>query len=376
VTGVQAMTTTSETESAPAAIELRNLIKTYGTTRALDGVSLKIRAGSFTALLGPSGSGKTTLLNALGGFANLDSGEVIVDGCDVTRAPANRRGVGYVFQDYALFPHMSVEANVAYPLVSRRLPKSEVRERTRRVLELVELERLARRHPTQLSGGQKQRVALARALVYEPSVILLDEPLAALDRRLRESLRDELMQLHARVGCTFVLVTHDQEEALSMADYLVVLRDGRVEQEGTPADVYDIPQTRFVANFLGDCNLLDGTATSDGRLVGGTGVTLADTTSAPHAQAVLRPERLRLVNGDLRADESSIAATVVTQQFVGREVLLRCSSQLGDLLVRVPRTRSDAHAEDASTPGQNIELAWIPRGLHTIPSAAEAETRQ
>ena len=183
---------------------------------------------------------------------------MLVNGVDVSQVPANRRNLGYVFQQYALFPHMTIAENVAFPLVSRGISKSEVRDRTRDVLALVKLADVGKRYANELSGGQQQRIALARALVYEPPVVLLDEPLAALDRRLREALREELQRIHERVGSTFLLVTHDQEEAMSMADYIVVMRNGKVEQQGRPADVYDSPMTDFVANFLGDCNLLEG----------------------------------------------------------------------------------------------------------------------
>lgn len=359
---------TSETHS----IELHGLVKTYGKARALDKVDLRIPKGSFTAILGPSGSGKTTLLNALGGFTDLDEGRVLVNGVDVSRVPANRRNLGYVFQQYALFPHMTIAENVAFPLVSRGVSKAEARERTRDALALVELSDAGKRYASELSGGQQQRIALARALVYEPPVVLLDEPLAALDRRLRESLREELQRIHERVGSTFLLVTHDQEEAMSMADHVVVMRNGKVEQQGTPADVYDNPVTDFVANFLGECNLIEGAVgAAGGPLVHANGIVLAecgDGTVSDRGRAVIRPEMVRLVNDDLGSTETSLRAEVVTQQFVGREVLIRCTSSVGNIMVRVPRTRLNAHAEDATRPGETVTLAWSPHCVRAIPS--------
>lgn len=357
--------------AATPAIELRNLVKRYGATHALDDVSLSISAGSFAAILGPSGSGKTTLLNALGGFAELDGGTIVVNGRDITRVPANKRDIGYVFQQYALFPHMTIAENVAYPLLSRRAGRAEARRKAAEMLAMVELGEMAERYPAALSGGQQQRVALARALVYEPPVVLLDEPLAALDRRLRESLREELRQIHRRAGATFLLVTHDQEEALSMADQIVVMHLGRVEQQGTPAEVYDLPATQFVANFLGDCNLLDGVCDGTALVSEDSGTVLARGSAVPAgggAHAVIRPEMLRLVRGGRIADgESVVDVTVDVQQFMGREVMLRCTSELGPLVARVPRTRLDAHAETATRPDAQVRLGWNPAGVHVIP---------
>lgn len=367
------MTSTDTLVTSGSPIALRGLVKHYGTTRALDDVSLDIPAGSFTAILGPSGSGKTTLLNALGGFVSLDSGVIEVSGVDMAGVEPSKRGFGYVFQQYALFPHMTIAENIAFPLVSRKMNKAEIKKRVGRMLEMVELSHVADRAVNQLSGGQQQRIALARALVYEPDVLLLDEPLAALDRRLRETLRAELRQIHDRVGSTFVLVTHDQEEAMSMADQIVVMRDGRVEQVGTPAEVYDTPATEFVATFLGDCNLLAGTVDSTGDLMGERGLMLARGTGlAPGTPGVatVRPESLRIVRGAPEPNEAVVRAIVDSQQFMGREVLIECTTELGRLQARVPRSRANAHAEEETRPGCTIQLGWTVEDVHVISTAS------
>lgn len=361
----------TSTEITASPIALRGLAKHYGATRALDDVSLDIPAGSFTAILGPSGSGKTTLLNALGGFTTLDAGAIEVSGVDMAGVEPSKRGFGYVFQQYALFPHMTIAENIAFPLVSRKVDRAEIKERVARMLEMVELSHVADRDASQLSGGQQQRIALARALVYEPDVILLDEPLAALDRRLRESLRAELRQVHDRVGSTFVLVTHDQEEAMSMADRIVVMRNGKVEQVGTPAEVYDTPVSEFVATFLGDCNLMRGTVDAAGGLVTEDGLLIARATGLPAGTggvAAIRPEGLRLVRAEVEAAESVVKATVESQQFMGREVLISCSSPVGRLLARVPRSRINAHAEEETRPGCVVQLGWTVDSVHVIES--------
>ncbi len=241
---------------------MRGLTKTYGPVTAVDDVSLDVADGEFLTLLGPSGSGKTTLLMMIAGFTEPTTGEVMVDERAITTTPPERRNFGMVFQGYALFPHMTVVQNVAYPLRVRRTPRNLLREKVRDALALVRLDGLADRLPRQLSGGQQQRVAIARALVFSPDVLLLDEPLGALDRQLRAEVQVELKALHTELGATFVYVTHDQEEALSMSDRVAIVHRGRIEQVGAPEALYERPRTRFVAGFLGRSNFLSGRVAS------------------------------------------------------------------------------------------------------------------
>jgi len=241
-----------------AGLEFRNVSKHYGTVRAVDEVDLQVARGEFLTLLGPSGSGKTTMLMMIAGFIAPTAGRILLDGKDITDRQPEKRNFGMVFQGYALFPHLSVFDNVAFPLKVRRKGADETRDRVRKVLDLVQLHHLADRMPRQLSGGQQQRVALARALVFDPEILLLDEPLGALDRKLRQEVQIELKQLHRRVRTTFIYVTHDQEEALSMSDRIAIVRDGRFVQIGSPDDLYERPGTRFVAGFLGESNFLGG----------------------------------------------------------------------------------------------------------------------
>ena len=249
------------------ALGLRGLTKRYQGTVAIDDLSLDVAAGEFLTLLGPSGSGKTTVLMAIAGFVQPTSGEILLDGRPITALPPEAREFGVVFQGYALFPHMTVAENVAYPLKVRRVPKAERERRVRETLELVQLGHLEDRRPAQLSGGQQQRVALARALVFRPNLLLLDEPLSALDKSLRTELQIELKRLHARIGTTFVNVTHDQEEAITMSDRIAIMRGGRLMQMGSPAELFERPGSRFVAGFLGRSNFLEARVTATGNAV-------------------------------------------------------------------------------------------------------------
>jgi spermidine/putrescine transport system ATP-binding protein len=242
-----------------AAIEVENLVRRFGDMLALDHVSVTIHKGEFFSLLGPSGCGKTTLLRIIGGLDIADEGVVRIDGTDARAIPAHRRPVNTVFQSYALFPHLTVRDNVAFGLRMKKVPKPEIEDRVKRVLDMVEIPKLVDRKPAQLSGGQKQRVALARAIVNEPSVLLLDEPLGALDLKLRKQLQIELLNIQRRVGITFIYVTHDQEEALVMSDRIAVMRAGKIEQMGEAEALYEHPRTRYVSQFLGSCNLFDAT---------------------------------------------------------------------------------------------------------------------
>src|SRR6185437_6491123 len=278
-TDASAMSPDAPAESAPA-IKLSRLRKTFGTVVAVDDLDLEIAAGQFFAMLGPSGSGKTTVLRMIAGFETPDAGTIELGGLDATRQPPFRRDVNTVFQDYALFPHMTVAQNVGYGLRVRRVGKSELRARVAEALELVRLPDHGGRKPAQLSGGQRQRVALARALVNRPRVLLLDEPLGALDLKLREQMQLELKAIQRQVGITFVFVTHDQHEALTLCDRLAVFRDGRIEQLGSAEQVYESPATRFVAEFVGTSNLITGEAAQ--QILGRSG------------SYAVRPEKIRL----------------------------------------------------------------------------------
>jgi len=285
-----------------AAIQLHDLQKRYGDVTALDGVSLDMPAGEFITLLGPSGSGKTTTLNAIAGFLQPDSGHIMVDGSPIEAVPPHKRNIGMVFQNYALFPHMTVSANVAFPLKRRKVGKVELRQRVEESLALVGLDGLHQRYPRELSGGQQQRVALARALVFRPRVLLMDEPLGALDRRLRASLQLEFKRIHQELGITFVYVTHDQDEALVMSDRIAVFNSGTIEQVGTAEQLYERPTTLFVAEFLGDSNVLPGVIANGlaGRRLCGDGYELAlpDGAALPTGSRgvmTVRPERIAVV---------------------------------------------------------------------------------
>jgi len=285
--------------SGSGTVRLEGLTKRYGETAVVDGIDLEIPSGEFFTVLGPSGCGKTTTLRMIAGFEHPDEGAVLLDGADVTRTPAHKRNVNTVFQSYALFPHRTVEENIAFGLRYKRCGRDETRRRVGAAMELVRLGELGARKPSQLSGGQQQRVALARALVLEPPVLLLDEPLGALDARLRVDLQVELKRIQEQLEVTFVYVTHDQDEALTMSDRVAVMRAGRIEQCGTPRDLYEAPATAFVANFLGAANLIPvasrahdgGAALSLGRFE------LRSETATPpdgDAVAMIRPEYVRL----------------------------------------------------------------------------------
>ena len=313
-----------------AAIKLDQVTKTFdGRVMAVDAVTLDIAAGEFFSLLGPSGCGKTTSLRMIAGFEHPDSGRVHVGGRDITDLPVPRRDMGMVFQSYALFPHRTVAENVAFGLRMREVPKPEIERRVAAALAQVALTGFETRKPGQLSGGQQQRVALARALVVEPPVLLCDEPLGALDRKLRQQMQFELKELQKRLGVTLVFVTHDQEEALAMSDRIAVMNGGRVEQVGTPTEIYERPRTRFVADFIGEINILQ----EGGRL------------------RALRPEKIRLV----AAEGARLSGTVETSNYLGGSTLLRVRPTTGpSMLVR------ETHAGERASraPGDAVGLAW------------------
>ncbi|SHG78991.1 ABC transporter ATP-binding protein [Bradyrhizobium erythrophlei] len=284
-------------------IRFDSVSKSFGSTRVVNDLSLRIQAGEFVSLLGPSGSGKTTLLMMLAGFEPVTTGSILLDGERIDHLPPYKRGLGVVFQNYALFPHMTVASNVAFPLDMRSLSKSEISARVRRALDMVQLSAMADRKPNQLSGGQQQRVALARALVFEPGVVLMDEPLGALDKQLREQMQLDIRALHRRLGLTIVFVTHDQSEALTMSDRIAVFNRGSIEQIAPPREIYEFPQTTFVADFIGETNMLRGIvkSRSEGKasvqLAGGISIVVDCIPAVGADQTVLvslRPERIKL----------------------------------------------------------------------------------
>ena len=315
--------------------------------RAVDDVSLTIDAGEFFTLLGPSGSGKTTCLRMIGGFALPTAGRVLIGGSDVTLQPPYARPVNTVFQDYALFPHLSIRDNVAYALMVRKVPRAERERRADELLTLVQLSGVGERRPAQLSGGQRQRVALARALINQPQVLLLDEPLGALDLKLREQMQSELKALQRQLGITFLFITHDQHEALSMSDRIGVFNQGRLEQVGTPQGVYNAPTTRFVAQFVGAANVLDGAAARD-------------LTGRP--AAMLRPERIRL-GAALDARASGVVAEA---QYFGAFTRIKVDTAGVQLQADLP----EGGGSRAPEAGHQVFLHWDERAVHPLALAA------
>ncbi|MFF5081622.1 ABC transporter ATP-binding protein [Actinoplanes sp. NPDC000266] len=347
------MTTFSE-------LRLDGVRRRFGGKDALAGLSLTIRRGEFIALLGPSGCGKSTALNCLAGLLPLTDGSIWQDGARLDTLPPERRGFGMVFQSYALFPHLSVRKNISFGLQMRRLPRDEIRRRTDEAIRLVRLEEHARKLPGQLSGGQQQRVAIARAVVLEPSLVLMDEPLSNLDAKLRLEMRTEIRRLHQSLGLTTIYVTHDQEEALSMADRLVVLRDGRVEQIGTPEDLHNRPANRHVADFMGYRNLLPMKVKAvhgDTVSVDGSGLTLEGTAVGPVAAgddvvAGIRPE-------DLRAGPHGVPVTVEVVEYQGRELAVEARTEEGVALF--------LRAAERPSPGDRITVTASPDRVLVFP---------
>ncbi|MBF9059823.1 ATP-binding cassette domain-containing protein [Rhodobacterales bacterium HKCCSP123] len=328
-----------------SAISFEGVSRLYGTVRAVDALDLEIAEGEFFALLGPSGSGKTTSLRLVAGFERPTSGRVRLFGEDATGTPPYRRPVNTVFQDYALFPHLNVRDNVAFGLRVRGVGKAERHRAALAALEMVKLPGYAERKPSELSGGQRQRVALARALVNEPKVLLLDEPLGALDLKLREQMQEELKSLQRQLRITFVLVTHDQGEALSMADRVAVFNEGRVQQVGTPVEVYDSPATPFVADFVGSSNVLPSA--------------LVERLTGQRHPASLRPERIRL-------GATGLAATVTGASFLGASTRIFVEAEGARMTVLLPK---GAHVPDTRAA---VHLDWDEGALHIMTGARDA----
>ncbi len=376
------MATPSPQPAAPASgssadVRLEDLRKAFGDVVAVDSVSLEIREGEFFSLLGPSGCGKTTTLRMLGGFELPTSGRILLRGRDITHEPPEKRPVNMVFQSYALFPHLSVFENVAFGLRRRRVEKAELARRVGAALELVHLPDFGRRKPDQLSGGQQQRVALARALVCEPTVLLLDEPLGALDLKLRKALQTELKRVQLEVGITFVYVTHDQEEALALSDRIAVMDKGRVEQLGSPEELYDTPGTLFVAGFIGTSNLLPGTVetvSGEEALVrledGETCLARAAGARAGDAVAVVvRPEDIRIERAAETDDGGpALMGELLQSAYLGTSVSHRVRSDHGmQLTVVVPR--SHARLEW----GDRVRVRWRADDAKVLPRAVAAQ---
>ena len=345
------------TGAAPptAAVRLEGISKHYGDVVAVERIDLDVRDGEFFSMLGPSGSGKTTTLRMIAGFEQPTAGRILLHGRDVTAIPPFDRDVNTVFQDYALFPHLSVHDNVAYGLMVRKVPRDERTARVTDALRMVRLEGFDKRKPSQLSGGQRQRVALARALVNRPRVLLLDEPLGALDLKLREEMQIELKAIQQQVGITFIYVTHDQEEALTMSDRLAVFNAGRIEQLGSPADVYERPATRFVAGFVGTSNLLTGDA--------------ARSTLGRAGTYTIRPEKIRLAAQDASpgVDESSALGTIQSVVYLGPDTRYIVELEAAARLVVTEQNLSTTSSEVLEQQGKTVRLIW--KRQHELPVA-------
>jgi spermidine/putrescine transport system ATP-binding protein len=362
-------------EDGRGSVEILHVSKRFGDLRAVDDVSLSIAAGEFVSLLGPSGCGKTTTLRMLAGFETPDSGEIHISGQSVASVPPHKRDVNTVFQQYALFPHLSILDNVAFGPRSKGVAKDAARKQAAELLDVVRLGDLGARKPNQLSGGQQQRVALARALVNRPSALLLDEPLGALDLKLRQAMQLELKRIQREVGITFIFVTHDQEEALTMSDRIAVMSQGRIEQVGTPEEIYNQPATIFVAGFIGSANLLPATITAiDGDTVmstvsGGARVTAAGNgrsfTVGSQATVMIRPERIALEDDPIDG-QPNVRARVTERIFHGAssDVIVRLAD--GTELV------ADLEADDGlqCNPGDNVWVTWRTGSAFVLPEIA------
>ncbi len=350
------------------AVEARNAVKAFGqgsaAVRALDDVSVQIRKGEFFTLLGPSGCGKTTLLRLIAGFEAPTSGTILLDGADITHLPPNKRAVNTVFQSYALFPHLTVAQNVAFGLQMLGKPAAEVTARTNQMLALVKLDAMAGRKTSQLSGGQQQRVALARALAPQPKVLLLDEPLSALDLKLRKEMQIELKRLQTETGITFVFVTHDQEEALTMSDRIAVMSAGHIQQIGTPRDIYTRPSNRFVAAFIGETNFLPAVWRAGAYHLASADVIAGVPAAGAEGQAVtltVRPEQVRLVDSSA---PGALAATLSSMVYFGTDT--HCHVTLADGLEIVARLQSTATGEAALQVGQPLGLRFEPGAVQVL----------
>lgn len=356
-------------------IEIRNINKRYAGFRAVDDVSLDIRAGEFITFLGPSGSGKTTTLNMIAGFEEITTGEILLDDQPIGNVPPHKRNIGMVFQSYSLFPHMTVFDNVAYPLRRRRQPSDVVRKKVGDALEMVQLGAFAARYPKELSGGQQQRVALARALVFSPRVLLMDEPFGALDKKLREHLQIEIKRLHKDLGMTFVFVTHDQEEALVLSDRIAVFNKGKLAQVGTAEELYERPSNLFVADFIGDSNILHGAATINGgdsaldfggRKLGAP--SNDEVSDNQDAALVIRPERIsvRPLGAGTASGEISLEARINQIIYVGAHRKVVANLPNGQEVLAVIGADTELRAVD----GADVQLVWPKSAGVLLPRSA------
>ena len=350
-----------------AFLSIKNVQKDFGTVKAVAGVTLDIHENEFFALLGASGSGKTTLLRMLAGFENLTGGDVLIEGNSIADQPPNQRPVNLMFQSYALFPHMSVAQNIAYGLEMEKLPKAQIKSRVAEILKVIQLDQLAKRKPDQLSGGQRQRVALARALVKRPKVLLLDEPLGALDKKLRGEMQLELKRLQSEFGITFVVVTHDQEEALVMADRIAIMQDGGLLQVGTPQEIYEAPETRFAADFIGVMNFLPVTRNGDDFVAtNGTAIKASRINGAVShggAVAAIRPERLAI--GD--TGDNTLSGQISTIAYHGLDLLVHIKSDVAETSI-IARMTADVAETHRPSEGQQISVTWSAKDTHIFPT--------
>jgi spermidine/putrescine transport system ATP-binding protein len=349
-------------EPSASAIRFEGVTKRFGEATAVDGLDLEVRSGEFFSLLGPSGCGKTTTLRMVAGFEQPSEGRILLEGEPVEAVPPYKRNVNTVFQSYALFEHLSVERNVAFGLERRKVARDEIRRRVAEALELVQLHERPKAKPRELSGGQKQRVALARALVNRPAVLLLDEPLGALDLKLRKQMQVELKGIQREVGITFLYVTHDQEEALAMSDRIAVMEDGVVKQCGSPEDVYEHPSGPFVAGFIGVSNLLAGVA-ENGSVRLGSGVLCSaevpgDVAQGEAVHLSVRPEKIWI--DDLEAGMASVEGTIVERVYVGTTTQVIVELAPGERLVALEQNTARARADDRWEIGDRVKVGWHP----------------
>jgi putative spermidine/putrescine transport system ATP-binding protein len=360
--------------AAGASLELRGLTKLYGGDAAVDRVELRVEPSEFMTFLGPSGSGKTTTLDMIAGFTQPTSGEIFIDGISVSMLPPHRRNIGVVFQHYALFPHMTVAENVAFSLRQRKVPRRQVEQAVADALELVHLSGYDKRFPKQLSGGQQQRVALARAIVFAPPLLLMDEPLGALDRKMRETLQLEIRRIHREVGTTFVYVTHDQDEALALSDRVAVFKSGRVEQVATPEEIYRRPATDFVASFVGEANMFSGRLRRGGereQLIGSGYILVVDAPHELHHDAqqstvIVRPEDVTVWPAEASLDGINRFRGVVRDAvYVGAARKLEIELQWGQRVTVLTR----ASDRRQFRPGDNVVISWQPQDAVVVGEA-------
>lgn len=356
-----------------ARIEYDSVSKYYGDVTAAEDVSFTIEPGEFVALLGPSGAGKTTLLRLLAGFETLSEGEIRVNGRPINDVPTHKRDTGMVFQDYALFPHMTVKENIVFGLKRNGFGGDRIDDRVSEVLEMVDLAGYEGRYPGELSGGQQQRVATARAVAIEPKVLLMDEPLGALDKKLRDQLEVEISELQSELNITTVYVTHNQEEALTMADRIVVTNEGHIEQIGTPTEIYEEPATEFVAKFIGDTNFLDGELGDDGgrptlRRNGHTFEVSDESVPDDDAVVFVRPEKITPVApGENGHADNAITGTIERRLFIGSDTRYYVDADGQDLVVR---EQNDQGTERPFEVGESVELVWSAEDTHAVPREA------